>query len=123
MRKETPIAAFNWNRGRGVDSRPMPSEREDRKLALRLGAAVTLLLLLVGQAQVTVLDGSSMLAVAQSIVHHGSLSVPPELGVRGDSGLYYSKYGLLLPLLSELPVLLVQPVGALVGRVDLLEPA
>lgn len=96
---------------------------EDRRLALRLGAAVALLLLLVGQAQVTVLDGSSMLAVAQSIVHHGSLAVAPELGVVGDSGLYYSKYGLLLPLLSLIPVALVQPVGVFTGRVDLLEAA
>jgi hypothetical protein len=101
----------------------MASEREDRKLALRLGAAVTLSLLLVGQAQVTVLDGSSMLAVAQSIVHHGSLSVPPELGVVGDGGRYYSKYGLLLPLLSVLPVAIAQPIGAITGRVDLLEAA
>ncbi len=101
----------------------MASEREDRRLALRLGVAVTLLLLLVGQAQVTVLDGSSMLAVAQSIVHHGSLSVPPELGVVGDGGRYYSKYGLLLPLLSVLPVAIAQPIGAITGRVDLLEAA
>jgi hypothetical protein len=101
----------------------MASAREDRNLAVRLGAAVTLLLLLVGQWQVTVLDGSSMLAVAQSIVHHGALSVPPELGVPGDDGLFYSKYGLLLPLLSVIPVLLVQPIGAVTGRVDLLEAA
>ena len=96
---------------------------EDRSIAVRLGAAVTLLLLLVGQGQITVLDGSSMLAVAQSIVHDGSLAVPPALGVPGDDGLHYSKYGLLLPLLSVLPVALVQPVGALTGRVDLLEAA
>ena len=128
MRKETPIAAFNCKArrrvaGGRVDSSAMPSAREDRRLALRLGAAVTLFLLLVGQAQVTVLDGSSMLAVAQSVVHHGSLSVPPELGVAGDGGRFYSKYGLLLPLLSVLPVALVQPIGAITGRVDLLEAA
>ena len=101
----------------------MPLAREDRKLALRLGGAVTLFLALVGQAQVTVLDGSSMLAVAQSIVHHGSLSVPPELGVAGDGGRFYSKYGLLLPLLALVPVAIVQPIGAMTGRVDLLEAA
>lgn len=101
----------------------MYSEREDRTLALRIGAAVTLLLLLVGQAQVTVLDGSSMLAVAQSIVHHGSLSVPAELGVVGRGGAYYSKYGLLLPLVSVVPVALAQPIGLVTGRVDLLEAA
>ena len=96
---------------------------EDRPIAVRLGVAVTLLLLLVGQAQVTVLDGSSMLAVAQSIVHDGSLAVPAPLGVPGDDGRFYSKYGLLLPLLSIVPVALVQPLGALTGRVDLLEAA
>jgi len=107
----------------GVDSAAMAPAREDRRVAVRLGAAVALLLLLVGQAQVTVLDGSSMLAVAQSIVHDGSLSVPPALGIEGDDGRYYSKYGLLLPLLSVVPVALVQPVGLLTGRVDLLEAA
>ena len=101
----------------------MAPAREDRYVAVRLGGAVALLLLLVGQGQVTVLDGTSMLAVAQSIVHHGSLSVPPGLGVAGVDGLYYSKYGLLLPLLSVLPVALVQPVAALTGRVELLEGA
>jgi hypothetical protein len=101
----------------------MAATREDRRIAVRLAGAVALFLLLVGQAQVTVLDGSSMLAVAQSIVHHGSLSVPPALGVPGDDGLFYSKYGLLLPLLSVLPVALMQPVGAVTGRLDLLEAA
>jgi hypothetical protein len=96
---------------------------EDRRFAARFGAAVALFLLLVGQGQVTVLDGSSMLAVAQSIVHHGSLAVPRPLGVVGDSGLYYSKYGLLLPLLSVVPVALVQPIGAITGGVHLLEAA
>jgi hypothetical protein len=102
----------------------MNAARDDRGVALRLGGAVALFLLLVGQAQVTVLDGSSMLAVAQSIVHHGSLSVPPELGVVGHDGMtYYSKYGLALPLLSIVPVLLAQPIGAITGRVDLIEAA
>ena len=90
---------------------------------MRLGAAVALFLLLVGQAQVTVLDGSSMLAVTRSLVHHGSLAVPAPLGVAGHDGQFYSKYGLLLPLLSLVPVLVVQPIGAIFGRVDLLEGA
>ena len=102
----------------------MNAARDDRGVAVRLGGAVALFLLLVGQAQVTVLDGSSMLAVAQSIVHHGSLAVPPELGVPGHDGVtHYSKYGLLLPLLSVVPVALAQPVGAVTGRVDLVEAA
>lgn len=101
----------------------MVAARDNRGVAIRLGGVVALFLLLVGQAQVTVLDGNSMLAVAQSIVHDGSLAVPPELGVRGDDGRYYSKYGLLLPLLSVVPVLLAQPIGAVTGRVDLIEAA
>ena len=102
----------------------MVAARDDRGVATRLGGAVALALLLVGQAQVTVLDGSSMLAVARSIVHDGSLAVPPELGVPGhDGATHYSKYGLALPLLSVLPVALAQPVGALAGRVELLEAA
>jgi len=102
----------------------MNAARDDRGVAVRLGGAVALFLLLVGQAQVTILDGSSMLAVAQSIVHHGSLAVPPELGVPGHDGVtHYSKYGILLPLLSLLPVLLAQPIGAVTGRVDLVEAA
>ena len=102
----------------------MVAARDNRGVAIRLGGAVALFLLLVGQAQVTVLDGSSMLAVTQSIVHHASLSVPPELGVPGEDGAtYFSKYGLLLPLLSIVPVLVAQPIGALTGRVDLIEAA
>ncbi|MEA2194720.1 MAG: hypothetical protein QOG42_1154, partial [Solirubrobacteraceae bacterium] len=64
----------------------MVAARDNRGVAIRLGGTVALFLLLVGQAQVTVLDGSSMLAVAQSIVHHASLSVPPDLGVTGHDG-------------------------------------
>jgi hypothetical protein len=102
----------------------MNAARDDRGVAVRLGGAVALFLILVGQAQVTILDGSSMLAVTQSIVHHASLSVPPQLGVAGHDGVtYYSKYGLLLPLLSIVPVLLAQPLGAIAGRVDLIEAA
>lgn len=97
--------------------------REDRAVAVRLGAVAALLLLLVGQAQVTVLDGSSMLAVARSLVHDGSFAVPQSLGVPGDDGQYYSKYGLALPLLSVIPVAIVQPIGAVTGRTELLEGA
>jgi hypothetical protein len=79
--------------------------------------------LLLGQAHITVVDGESMLAVAQSVVHDGSLSVEPRLGVEGDDGDYYSKYGLLLPLLSVVPVALVQPIGLVTGKVHLLEAA
>jgi len=102
----------------------MVAARDNRGVAIRLGGAVALFFLLVGQAQVTVLDGNSMLAVAQSIVHDASPAVPADLGVPGEDGVtHYSKYGLLLPLLSLLPVLVAQPIGALTGRVDLVEAA
>jgi hypothetical protein len=101
----------------------MAAAREDRQVAIRLGGAVALLLLLLGQAHVTVLDGSSMLAVAQSIVHHGTLSVPAQLGVLGHDGLSYSKYGLALPLLSVIPVAVAQPLGAVTGGLELWEAA
>ncbi|MEA2129258.1 MAG: hypothetical protein QOJ85_2149, partial [Solirubrobacteraceae bacterium] len=56
-------------------------------------------------------------------LHHGSFAVPAPLGVEGHDGLYYSKYGLALPLLCTVPVALVQPLGAITGHVDLLEAA
>jgi hypothetical protein len=130
MRKETPIRGIQlhaaWRplpNGDRIDWPAMAAAPDDRPVALRLAAAVALFLLLVGQAQVTILDGSSMLGVAQAIVHHGRLSVPPELGVVGDDGLYYSKYGILLPLLSVVPVALAQPIGLVSGHLDKLEAA
>jgi hypothetical protein len=101
----------------------MAVSRCDRAVAARLAAAVALFLLLVGQAQVTIVDGSSMLAVARGIVHHGSFAVPAELGVLGTDGQSYSKYGLALPLMSVIPVALVQPIGAVTGRARLMEAA
>jgi hypothetical protein len=102
----------------------MVAARDNRGVAIRLGAVVALFLLLVGQAQVTVLDGNSMLAVTRSLVHHASLAVPADLGVTGYDGVtHYSKYGLLLSLLALVPVLVAQPIGALTGRVDLVEAA
>ena len=101
-----------------------PEALGDRRVALRLGVVVALFLLLVGQARVTVFDGGSMLAVAQSVVHRGSLAVPPGRGVPGHDGVtQYSKYGLLLPVLSIVPVALAQPIGAITGRVQLVEAA
>jgi hypothetical protein len=64
-----------------------------------------------------------MLAVTRALVHDGSLAVPAPLGVVGHDGLYYSKYGLALPLLALGPVLMVQPFGAIFGRVGVLEAA
>ena len=41
-----------------------------------------------------------MLAVSQSIVHHGALSVAPQSGVMGCGGHYFAKYGIGLSLLA-----------------------
>ena len=99
----------------------MPLAGGDRRPAAWLGASVALFLLLVGQAYVTNDDGGSMLEVARSLVHDGSLTVPQHFGVLGSDGEYYSKYGLLLPLLSLVPVGLAQPLGLLTGHVRTLE--
>jgi hypothetical protein len=101
----------------------MAIARDDRAVAARLAVTVAVFMLLVGQGQVTIIDGESMLAVARGIVHHGSFAVPPELGVPGTDGQSYSKYGLALPLLSVIPVAIVQPIGAVAGRTRLLEAA
>ncbi|OGJ85027.1 MAG: hypothetical protein A2268_16035 [Candidatus Raymondbacteria bacterium RifOxyA12_full_50_37] len=42
-------------------------------------------------------DGNSMLAVAESILRHGDVTVPPLLGVPGPDGRFYSRW---YPLLS-----------------------
>jgi hypothetical protein len=67
---------------------------------LYVGAAVTLAYLLIQQGQVTASDGKDMLAVSQSIVHHGTLAVPPGFGVMGRGGHYFAKYGIGLSLLA-----------------------
>ncbi len=99
----------------------MPLPAADRRSASWIGGSVALFLLLVGQAYVTNDDGGSMLEVARSLVHDGSLAVPQHFGVLGSDGEYYSKYGLLLPLLSLIPVGLAQPLGELTGHVRTLE--
>jgi hypothetical protein len=74
--------------------------RSDRQVAVYVGAAVTLIYLLIQQGQVTVSDGKDMLAVSQSIVHHGSFAVSPQFGVTGRGGHYFAKYGIGLSLVA-----------------------
>ena len=74
--------------------------RSNRQAAFYVGAAVTLAYLLIQQGQVTVSDGKDMLAVSQSIVHHGTLAVGPQFGVMGSGGHYFAKYGIGLSLLA-----------------------
>jgi len=77
-----------------------PYSRSDRQAAFYVGAAVTLAYLLIQQGQVTVSDGKDMLAVSQSIVHHGTLAVGPQFGVVGRGGHYFAKYGIGLSILA-----------------------
>ena len=76
------------------------SRSDTRRTAFGVGAAVTLAYLLIQQGQVTVSDGRDMLAVSQSIVHHGTLSVAPQFGVMGRGGHHFAKYGIGLSLLA-----------------------
>jgi len=76
------------------------SRSDARRAAFYVGAAVTLAYLLIQQGQVTVSDGTDMLAVSQSIVHHGTLAVAPRFGVVGRGGHYFAKYGIGLSLLA-----------------------
>src|SRR5262245_58335212 len=74
-------------------------------------------LLSVQAGQVVSSDGASMLAESKSIVHDRDLTVPPGDGVvHGRHGNTYSKYGLGLPLVAAVPVALVKPLTAVVGK-------
>ena len=89
--------------------------RTDRQAAFSVGAAVTLAFLLIQQGQVTVSDGQDMLAVSQSIVHHGTVAVAPHFGVIGRGGHYFAKYGIGLSLLAVPFVAVGDLVGTIVG--------
>ena len=95
--------------------------RSDRQAAFYVGAAVTLAYLLIQQGQVTVLDGRDMLAVSQSIVHHGTLAVAPQFGVAGRGGHYFAKYGIGLSLLAVPFVAFGDLVSVVAGRQARLE--
>ncbi len=79
---------------------PSRNSSSERHAAIYVGAVVALAFLLIQQGQVTVSDGRDMLAVSQSIVHHGTLAVGPQFGVAGHGGHYYAKYGIGLSLLA-----------------------
>ena len=89
--------------------------RSDRQAAFYVGAAVTLAYLLIQQGQVTVSDGKDMLAVSQSIVHHGTLAVGPQFGVMGRGGHYFAKYGIGLSLLAVPFVVVGDLVSVIAG--------
>lgn len=75
-------------------------EREDRRFRRSLGVAATCILVLVSSAAITGSDGPAAYAVAQSIVEHGDLTVPRELGFLGRGGSTYASHGFGLPLVA-----------------------
>ena len=110
--------------GNALEPRPLrwgenpvsgPYVRSDRQAAFYVGAAVTLAYLLIQQGQVTVSDGKDMLAVSQSIVHHGTFAVGPQFGVMGRGGHYFAKYGIGLSLLAVPFVAVGDLVGLITG--------
>ena len=69
----------------------------------------------------TVSDGKDMLAVSQSIVHHGTLAVGPQFGVMGRGGHYFAKYGIGLSILAVPFVAVGDLVGLVIGDQTKLE--
>ncbi len=90
-------------------------------LTTRLSVAVGVGLLLIGGGPVTVSDGTTVLAVAQSLVHHASVEVPQANGVPGLHGQFVGKYGLGLSLLALLPVALGDLASLVLGHRQILE--
>lgn len=88
-----------------------------------LGLLALAVFLLLQQADITVLDGSSMYAVTEALVRDGSFAVDPAVGVPAADGSAYSKYGLGLSLLAVIPYVLVWPLAQLSGEPDLVEKA
>jgi hypothetical protein len=82
------------------------------KHAAALGTALGLLLLAVLPPGNFSVDGTSMIAVAESLVTRGSFTVPPELGKPGVGGQHYSAW---YPLASVLAVPFVA-AGLLASR-------
>lgn len=91
--------------------------------ASTLGLFALALFLLLQQADITVLDGSSMYAVTESLVEEGSFAVDPAVGIPAADGNAYSKYGLGLSLLAVLPYVLAWPLAQLSGEAELVEKA
>jgi hypothetical protein len=81
---------------------------DEQKLTLRtavvVGLGTTLFYLAFLSPVIYAVDGISMLAVSESLVTHGGLTVPKAMGIAGLGGFYYSKW---YPLLSFLALPLV----------------
>jgi hypothetical protein len=83
----------------------------DRRIKLWLGCLVAAVLLLFSSGAITGSDGPAMYQVTRSLVEHGDLTVPPQLGFPGRGGHFYATHGLGLPLVSIIPYVLVRPIA------------
>ncbi len=94
---------------------PIPALQEHTavKHAVALGTALGLLFFAVLPPGNFSVDGTSMIAVAESVVTRGTLTVPPELGQPGVEGQYYSAW---YPLASVLAIPFVA-AGLALGHV------
>jgi hypothetical protein len=72
-----------------------------RRIWLGLGGGFALIFLAVLPPGIYSIDGNAMLAVAESVVAHHRVTVPPELGMPGRGGQYFSVW---YPLQSFLAV-------------------
>jgi hypothetical protein len=63
---------------------------DSTKAAALLASGVGTIALAFAAPAICTVDGGSMFAVAYSIIH-GTLAVPPQFGMLGRHGLYYSK--------------------------------
>ena len=91
------------------------SLQSDRAVARALAILTICTTLVVNKGEITGSDGLSMYDVGTSLADSGSLAVPPVFGVPGRHGLYYSRYGIGLPLVAAVAYALVKPLAGL-GR-------
>ncbi len=71
-----------------------------RKVWLALAGGIGLIFLALLPPGIYSVDGNGMLAVAESLVAHHSLNVPPDLGMAGRGGLFFGKWYPLQSLLA-----------------------
>ena len=76
------------------------SSLSPRSIGWKIAIAIGLIFLALLPPGIYSLDGNGMLAVAESLVAHHSLSVPPELGLPGRDGLFYGRWYPLQSLLA-----------------------
>ncbi len=95
----------------------------DRRVAKALATLTICAGLVVNEGAVTGSDGRSMYDVGRSLIEEGRLTVDSALGVPGRYGLYYSRYGIGLPLVAAVAYAAVKPFARLTPAPDLAEQA